>query len=147
MDDYTLVPVDHRPDFDDVSFVPVEHDPFTADDMIQQARSQLATQPQRLPSDLPDVGPPEIGDGGQFSPGTAIGNKAADIGSKVAFGLMKQFLTLPQRAIDASAQDVQHLGEPGYTPQAIGPAVETAMTTAGAGLPMAERGAVGAFGG
>ena len=52
MADYSLVPVDHQPDFDDVSLVPVDHDPFGADDMIQQARSQLATQLQRLPSEL-----------------------------------------------------------------------------------------------
>lgn len=56
-------------------------------------------------------------------------------------------ISLPQRAIDASAQDMQHFGEPGYTPQAIGPALEMAMVMMGTGLPMAERGAVGAFGG
>jgi hypothetical protein len=52
-----------------------------------------------------------------------------DVGSLVgsaASGLS----TLPQRAIEASAQDVQHLGEADYQPQAIGPALEAA------GLPM-----------
>jgi hypothetical protein len=133
MPDFSLVPVDHQPDFGDVSFVPVDHDPFSADGMIQQARTQLATQPERLAAaaDLPDVGAPAIGDGGQFSSGTAIGNKAADIASKVAYGMMTQLATLPQRAIDASATDVQHLGEDGYTPQSIGPAVETAMMMMG----------------
>jgi hypothetical protein len=48
--------------------------------------------------------------------------------------MLAQALTLPQRAIDASAQDVQHLGEPDYQRQSIAPAVETAMTmTGGAG--------------
>lgn len=47
--------------------------------------------------------------------------------------------SLPKRAIDASAQDVQHLGESGYTPTAIGPAVETALNMiGGAGVVPAE---------
>jgi hypothetical protein len=50
MPDYSLVPVDHQPDFDDYSLVPVDHDPFAADEAIQQARTQLASQPQ------PDAG-------------------------------------------------------------------------------------------
>src|SRR6266700_6592857 len=33
--------------------------------------------------------------------------------------------------MDASAEDVKHLGEDGYTPQSIGPAVETALTMMG----------------
>jgi hypothetical protein len=53
MADFSLVPVDHQPDFGDVSFVPVDHDPFApsgADDMIHQANVQLASQPQRFPT-------------------------------------------------------------------------------------------------
>lgn len=55
--------------------------------------------------------------------------------------------SLPRRAIEASAGDVQHLGDHSYAPQSIGPAMETAMTMMGAGVPMAERGAAGVFGG
>src|SRR5262249_46134836 len=40
-------------------------------------------------------------------------------------------VTIPQRAIDASAADVQHLGDHSYTPQSIGPAVETALMMMG----------------
>jgi hypothetical protein len=60
MPDFFLVPVDHQPDFSDVSLVPVDHDPFSADDLIQQARAQLASQPQRLATAAgqPDVGAP-----------------------------------------------------------------------------------------
>ncbi|MFH1343590.1 MAG: hypothetical protein ABIL01_20655 [Pseudomonadota bacterium] len=60
MTDFSLVPVDHHPDFDDLSLVPVDHDPFSADDMIQQARTQLESQPQRLKpgAGLPGVGVP-----------------------------------------------------------------------------------------
>lgn len=58
MPDFSLVPVDHQPDFSDASLVPVDHDPFSADDLIQQARAQLASQPQRLATAAgqPDVG-------------------------------------------------------------------------------------------
>jgi Domain of unknown function (DUF4329) len=58
MPDYSLVPVDHQPDFDDYSLVPVDHDPFAEDGVIQQARTQLESQPQRFAAgaDLPDVG-------------------------------------------------------------------------------------------
>ena len=136
MPDFSLVPIDHQPDFADVSLVPVDHDPFSADGMIQQARTQLESQPQRLATgaDLPNVGAPAVDDGGQFSIGTATGNQVADIASKVAHGMMTQLATLPQRALEASAVDVQHLGEDGYTPQSVGPALETAlMMTGGSG--------------
>jgi hypothetical protein len=58
MPGYSLVPVDYQPDFGDYSLVPVDYDPFAADGMIQQARTQLESQPQRLAAgaDLPDVG-------------------------------------------------------------------------------------------
>src|SRR6266702_2800275 len=62
MPDFSLVPVDHQPDFGDVSFVPVDHDPFSADGMIEQARTQLESQPQRLAAaaGLPDVDKPTV---------------------------------------------------------------------------------------
>src|SRR3954463_14935512 len=46
MPDYSLVPVDHQPDFNDHSLVPVDYDPFATDDIIQRTRTQLASQPQ-----------------------------------------------------------------------------------------------------
>jgi hypothetical protein len=155
MSDVSLVPVDHQPDFENVSFVPVDHNPFDDSGAAQQAPAQpqpaeAQTQQPQSPAtgaNLPDVGPPLIGDGGQFSAGTAFGNKAADVASKVAYGMMRQIATLPQQAIDASAADVQHLGEEGYTPQSIGPAVDTALMMAGPGSLMAERGAAGVLGG
>ena len=72
--------------------VPVDHDPFI---------------------DLPDIGQAPIPDGGQFSPGTRVGNLAADLASRFGAGAVKAIATLPQRAIDASARDVQHLGDSG----------------------------------
>jgi len=92
--------------------VPVDHDPF---------------------HDLPDIGPAPIADGGQFSPGTRVGNLAANLASRFGANAVRGLVTLPQRAIDASARDVQHLGDTSYAPESIGPAVETAMNMMGAG--------------
>jgi len=64
-------------------------------------------------------------------PRTFIDNLVSDVGHSMA--------TLPRRAIEASTQDVQHLGDPDYRRQSIGPALETAMTmTGGAGIVPAE---------
>lgn len=94
------------------------------------------------PDDLPDVGSPAIPSGPTW-PGTAIGNKAADIGSKLGYGAMQGLVTLPKRAIDAAAQDAQHFGEEGYEPQSIGPAMDTALTmVGGAGVVPAEANAL-----
>jgi hypothetical protein len=65
MPDYSLVPVDHQPDFDDYSLVPVDHDPFTADGVTQLSQIQLAqAQPQQQPpagAGQPDAGAPAAG--------------------------------------------------------------------------------------
>ena len=45
MPDYSLVPVDHQPDFDDYSLVPVDHDPFVADGVTQLAQFQQSPRP------------------------------------------------------------------------------------------------------
>lgn len=50
MPDFSLVPVDHEPDFSDISLIPVDHDPFSADGTTQHTRP-LAT----------DAGPPIAG--------------------------------------------------------------------------------------
>jgi hypothetical protein len=60
MPDFSLVPVDHQPEFEDVSLVPVDHDPFSADGAIQQAQAQPESprQPLATGTDLPDAGAP-----------------------------------------------------------------------------------------
>jgi hypothetical protein len=51
MPDFSLVPVEHQPDFADVSLVPVDHDPFSADRTTQQAQvHQAETQNQQMPT-------------------------------------------------------------------------------------------------
>jgi hypothetical protein len=57
MPNYSLVPVDYRPQFDDHALVPVDHDPFAADGVAQQPQIQLAqAQPQGLPQQPPATG-------------------------------------------------------------------------------------------
>lgn len=71
MDDFSLVPVEHRPDFEDVSLVPVDHDPFGVDGVPRQVQAQQApqvqaqaplaqTQPQQLATTIwqPNIGGP-----------------------------------------------------------------------------------------
>jgi hypothetical protein len=49
MNDFSLMPVDHQPDFDDISLVPVDHDPFAADATTQPAQVQAQTQTPPTP--------------------------------------------------------------------------------------------------
>ena len=82
MPDFSLVPVDHQPEFEDVSLVPVDHDPFGDNSTIQQAQIQPAQaqqaqsqtqpaqpqqpqpQPQQPPTGVgqPNVGTPAVGE-------------------------------------------------------------------------------------
>ena len=68
MPDYSLLPVDHQPDFDDYSLVLVEYDPFAADGVVQQAQIQLAQAQPQPPAGAgqPDAGVPAAG--GVLSP-------------------------------------------------------------------------------
>src|SRR5664279_1629025 len=77
MPNYSLVPVDHQPDFDDYSLVPVDHDPFAGDGLVQHWRVQQAqAQPQSPPpqqpatgAGQPDAGAPAAGGGLRGSDG------------------------------------------------------------------------------
>lgn len=62
-------------------------------------------------------------------------------------GAYKALGDLSKRAILGSAADVQNFGDHSQPLQSVGPALETALNMAGAGMPMAERGAAGVFGG
>ncbi len=55
MGDYSLVQVEHQPDFENVALVPVDHDPFSDDGVAQQppgpqAQEQLAQPPPQQPA-------------------------------------------------------------------------------------------------
>ncbi|WP_298279496.1 HYD1 signature containing ADP-ribosyltransferase family protein [uncultured Bradyrhizobium sp.] len=47
MSEFSLVPVDHQPEFESYSLVPVEHDPFAGDDVTPQAQQAQSQQPAR----------------------------------------------------------------------------------------------------
>jgi hypothetical protein len=88
MPDYSLVPVDHQPDFDDHSLVPVDYDPFAADGLTQQAQIQLAqAQPQQQPpagAGQPDAAAPAAGGG--LTPLTENGRLDSYVYKKLSTG-------------------------------------------------------------
>ncbi|WP_210187594.1 hypothetical protein, partial [Bradyrhizobium sp. OK095] len=55
MADYSLVPVEHQPDFENASLVPVDHDPFNVEGAAQQAQSPQA-QSQQAQTQQPAMG-------------------------------------------------------------------------------------------
>jgi hypothetical protein len=55
MAEYSLVPVEHQPDFENVSLVPVDHDPFSDSGTLLQAPTQLAQMPIQSPQSQPQV--------------------------------------------------------------------------------------------
>jgi hypothetical protein len=59
MADYSLVPVDHQPNFNGYSLVPVDYDPFGADDVTQQGQAQPSPQAQQAQGQQaqPDTAP------------------------------------------------------------------------------------------
>ena len=158
MPDFSLVPVDHQPDFADFSLIPVDHDPFSTDGAAQPVQTQPTPEsPPQQPvtgPDLPDVGVPLIGDGGQFSPGVPWANKAADIASKFVENTFRGAINLaatpgtimrPNPYPPGSEEAFWYDDQRQQLINKAAPAMAFAML--GAGAPMAESGAVGALGG
>lgn len=126
----------------------------TADDLAARARLSLRDQPERLRDTLPDVGPPPVGDGGQFSPGLPAVNRAADIGSRyvgsVVPGAVEAISTpgalmkpnpYPAGSEEAAWYDDQR----DKTATQWGPPM--ALNTMGIGIHGAQPGSAGIFGG
>jgi hypothetical protein len=90
MPDYTLVPVDHQPDFDNYSLVPVDHDPFAADGVAQQSQIQQAqAQPQGPQQPATGAGQPDAGApaaGGVLTPLTENGRLDSYVYKKLSTG-------------------------------------------------------------
>lgn len=82
MSDFSLVPVDHQPDFGDVSLVPVDHDPFSSDRTTQQVQIQQAQAQPESPAQQAPMGADQPNVGAQFSDG----NKTADIARGAIIG-------------------------------------------------------------
>lgn len=62
-------------------------------------------------------------------------------------GVLGGIMNIPKDLIEASARDVYNLGDHTQPKESVGPAFEAASLLAGGGMPMAERGAAGIFGG
>lgn len=56
-------------------------------------------------------------------------------------------MNMPKEMLEASARDVSVLGDHNFEKESAGPAAEMAMNLVGGGMPMAEKGAAGIFGG
>jgi hypothetical protein len=130
----------------------------TADDIAARARNLVRSQPQRMERVVPDVtqelGGPLIGDGGQFSPGTAWGNKAADIGSRLVKGMGEGIvhdLSVPGAGMKPNPYPEGSEEWHWYNDQLQQAATQwgpsMALNTVGTGLPFAQPGAAGIFGG
>jgi hypothetical protein len=87
MADYSLVPVDHQPEFVDTSFIPVDHNPFSADNASPQL--QVANDPQRvmLRADRSNIDAPPTGD---LAPTTNTGSRMSGSIIPVCFYANKQ---------------------------------------------------------
>ena len=103
MPNYSLVPVDHQPDFDGHSLVPVDYDPFAADGPAQQAQIQQAqAEPQGPPQQPPAMGAGQP-DAGAPAAGGVSSESVSGIGSTAGVPSHQQALkSLPQRVISRS---------------------------------------------
>src|SRR5438132_978023 len=73
MPDFSLVPVEHQPDFEDASLVPVDQDPFSSNGAVRQpqvqqvqktdypVQTQSSSQQPAMEANQPDV--PALDDG------------------------------------------------------------------------------------
>jgi len=88
MPDFTLVPVDHQPDFDNYSLVPVDYDPFAHDGLAQQAQFQQPPTPTQPAQPQPQSQPqqPATGAGQPGVNGPATGNSPSGSGGGAGGG-------------------------------------------------------------
>lgn len=130
--------------------LPAEADRYCCD--LYEARRKRAAG--GAVEDLPDVGEPLIGDGGQFSPGVPWANRAADVGSRLVRGMgegavrdvstpgaLMQPNPYPEGSEEAAWYDTQR----DQAATQWGPSM--ALNTMGTGTAFAPAGAVGSAGG
>jgi hypothetical protein len=75
--------------------------------------------------EIPDIGPPAIPSGGQFSPGIPAVNKAADIGSQIGGGMVQSAATLPYRYAKSMLDASQYMPGSEAAHEAYGKVGET----------------------
>jgi hypothetical protein len=103
MDDYSLVPVDHQPDFSDVSLVPVDHNPFSADGPTQQTQAQSTQTPAQLAQAQPTQSQPAPSP--QPKPTIPSGLPTGDESGSSLLGFFNQ-LAAPERAESEGVADL-----------------------------------------
>lgn len=102
--------------------------------LLKQANNQLAAQNNELGgADRPTPGPSSI--------------SALEAPIKAGISGLGGIMSIPKELMDASARDVYNLGDHTQPKESVGPAFEAASLLAGGGMPMAEAGAAGIFGG
>jgi hypothetical protein len=95
MADYSLVPVEHQPDFENASLAPIDHDPFSADGVTQQAQSPQS-QSQQAQTQQPTMGAsrssaPTPGVATTDSTGSALTAGASDFFRSIPRGVVSGF--------------------------------------------------------
>lgn len=85
--------------------------------------------------------------GGADRPTAGLPSSALEPMLKKGLGALGGIMNVPKDMLEASARDVSVLGDHNYDKETVGPATEMAMNLAGGGMPMAEKGAAGIFGG
>jgi hypothetical protein len=123
MADYSLVPVDHQPDFENVSLVPVEHDPFAAAGVAPPLETQPAPQPQPQPQN------PAQQPGDMSAPAPSSRGDIPSFGSSLLHGVVN---AVPGAYYAGLAQQQFHQGNYGaaavYGAAALGDAALGAAT-------------------
>jgi len=108
MADYSLVPVEHQPDFENASLVPVDHNPFGDSGTVQQAQFQ---QPQTQPAPQPK---PQLSPSGAGQPavnGPAAGSVSGGSSGSVAEGNTAIGLNHPTAAPGSASGDSSSMGK------------------------------------
>jgi hypothetical protein len=108
MDEYSLVPVEHQPDFENVSLVPVGHDPFSDSGTVQQAQFQ---QPQTQPAPQTEPQQSATGAGQPAVNGPATGNVPVGSSGSVAEGNTATGLSHPTSAPGSASGDSSSMGK------------------------------------
>jgi len=113
MADYSLVPVEHQPDFENVALVPVDHDPFSADGVTQQARSPQAhaqqAQTQPAQSQQAQTKQPAMGASRSSAPIPGVATTDST-GSALTAGASDFFRSIPRGVVSGFNSAASALG-------------------------------------
>jgi len=159
MTDYSLVAVDHQPDYSGVSLIPVDHEPFSADGVTRQAAAQgqsyapdsepasgVAASGQTYGLSAAPISPPGTPVlANQQQPGDMSGSgPASGVSGLIAAKIAELGSDFYNQSILKPARDLRDMGhdlvtDPAYFLHAIGPS----LVGLGMSAPAARVGSVG----